>query len=131
MRLVQIVFPRIADIFEFSNKIMVKYIVLIILEKMLSLSEKNDVLPFMKNGRIFSFLTQLMSSDDIMINSVFLLIIQIYVEKSPEFYLQLYREGIINKLEKLSDTKTSILLSRKSLPSPLYVRSKAVLLEGI
>lgn len=85
---------------------MVKYIVLIILEKMLSLSEKNDVLPFMKNGRIFSFLTQLMSSDDIMINSVFLLIIQIYVEKSPEFYLQLYREGIINKLEKLSDTKT-------------------------
>ena len=106
MQLVQIVFPRIADIFEFSNKIMVRYIVLIIMEKMLSFSEKQEVMPHMSNGRIYFFLTQLMASDDLMINSVFLLIIQIFVEKMPELYHIFYREGIVDKLEKLSDVKT-------------------------
>ena len=76
------------------------------MEKMLSLSEKTEIIPYMKNGRIYSFMTQLMSSDDLMINSVFLLIIQIFLEKIPEVYMQFYREGIIDKLEKLSDVKT-------------------------
>ena len=124
MQLVQIVFPRIADIFEFSNKIMVRYIVLIIMEKMLSFSEKQEVMPHMSNGRIYFFLTQLMASDDLMINSVFLLIIQIFVEKMPELYHIFYREGIIDKLEKLSDVKTQpklqiYMLINRSSPFPL------------
>lgn len=93
---------------------------------MLSISEKNEVLPFLKNSRIYSFLTQLMTSDDIMINSVFLLIIQIYLEKAPEFYLNLYREGIIDKLEKLSDVKTQpklqiYMLLNRLTPYPLCI----------
>ena len=124
MQLVQIVFPRIADIFEFSNKIMVRYIVLIIMEKMLSFSEKQEVMPHMSNGRIYFFLTQLMASDDLMINSVFLLIIQIFVEKMPELYHIFYREGIVDKLEKLSDVKTQpklqiYMLINRSNPFPL------------
>ena len=86
MQLVQIVFPKIADIFEYSNKIMVKYIVLIIMEKMLSLSEKSEIMPYLMNGRIYSFLTQLMSSDDLMINSVFLLIIQMFLGRLNCFF---------------------------------------------
>lgn len=124
MQLVQTVFPRIADIFEFSNKIMVRYIVLIIMEKMLSFSEKSEILPYMGNGRIYSFLTQLMSSDDLMINSVFLLIIQIFMDKIPEVYHNFYREGIIDKLEKLSDVKTQpklqiYMLINRTSPFPL------------
>lgn len=94
------------------------------MEKMLSLSDKSEIMPYLLNGRIYSFLTQLMSSDDLMINSVFLLIIQMFLEKVPEVYIHFYREGIIDKLEKLSDIKTQpklqiYMLLNRGNPFPL------------
>lgn len=48
--------PKIPKIFLFSNKMILKYILLILLEKILNLAEKNEFLELVESERYFTFL---------------------------------------------------------------------------
>ena len=96
IKLVGNIFKELPPLFEKSNNLLLKYIILIIIEKMLTFSESFEVQKILKNVNLSNFLSQQLLSEDMMIVTITLLIIDVTIEKNPEIYVTFVREGLKN-----------------------------------
>lgn len=95
-------FYLLPEIYEINNGNFIKYLILILIEKIFSFSNKKEISSFLKNTDFPAFISKLTVSNDLMKISFFLLISEASLQKLPELFIAFLREGIIDFIEKLS-----------------------------
>lgn len=102
--LVQRIFPLLPEIYEINNGSFIKYLILILLEKVFAFSSKKELTAFLLKTPDFpSFLSKISAGNDLMKLAFFLLIVDSSLQKT-ELFLSFLREGIVDFLEKLAQS---------------------------
>lgn len=95
-------FYLLPEIYEINNGNFIKYLILILVEKIFSFSTKKEIALFLKNMDFPAFLSKLPISNDLMKIAFFLLITDSALQKLPELFIPFLREGIMDFIDKLS-----------------------------
>jgi hypothetical protein len=102
--LVNSFFPLLPSIYELNSGNFLKYLILILIEKIFSYSSRKELLNFLQEIDLASFLSKLVASNDILKIAFFLLITEKAVTKLADLVVVSFmREGILAFVEGLQN----------------------------
>lgn len=97
-------FPLLPPIYELNSGNFLKYLILILIEKIFFYSSKKELQLFLQNFDLASFLSKLINSNDILKIAFFLLICEKAISKlSDVVVVSFMREGILAFVEGLQN----------------------------
>ena len=103
--LIETFHQRVTLLFERNNSMLYKYLVLIILEKIIIYSNPADLIKFSNFSILSQFLYRLLQSFDLMIVVLSLLIIDAFLNRAPNIINEFWREGVIEQIKVLKNEK--------------------------
>ena len=113
--LVQTFYQRVTILYERNNSLLYKYLILIILEKIIIFSAPNDLIQYSNFSTLSQFLYRLLQSLDLMIVVLCLLIVDAFLNRTPNIINEFWREGVIEQLKNLKKEKEINRLTLVSL----------------
>ena len=90
--IVEIIFYQLPNIYESSNNLLLKYLILIIMEKIILFMDESQIKQVIEKSNLMNIIPRLINSEDIMIITITLLIVdqilQKYNKKQDSFQYQ-------------------------------------------
>lgn len=113
--LIEVFYRRVTFLYERNASLLYKYIILIILEKIIIFSNNSDLSKFSNFSTLSQFVYRLLQSLDIMILVLGLLILDAFLNKVPIIINDFFREGVLEQIKQLKNEKELNKLSVASL----------------
>ena len=113
--IIEVFYNRVTFLYERNTSLLYKYLILIILEKIIIFSNSQDLIKFSNFSGVSQFLYRLLQSLDIMIIALSLLIIDAFLNKVPNITNDFWREGVFEQIKILKNEKEINRLSLISL----------------
>lgn len=109
--IINVFYSRITFLYERNPLILYKYIILIILEKIIIFANTQDLIKCSNFSLIAQFIYRLLHTFDLMIITLSLLIIDAMINKMPSILNDFVREGVMERLNFLKNEKEIAKLS--------------------